>query len=374
MLVGDRPKYLGIIAGVAFAALLICQQASIFCGLLLRTTGQVRDVADAEIWVMDPNVEYIDELKPMKEDAVRVVQGVPGVAWAEPFYKGQGRLKLGADMAGGGSYQQAIVLGVDDATLVGAPQKLLLGRLNDLRRPDAVIMDVNGFRYLWPKEPLSVGRVLEMNDHRAVIVGICEARRTFQTFPVLYTRYHQALQYIPQERKVLSFVLAQPEPAVTTGEVCRRIHEQTGLLALSQDDFAWNTISYYLRRTGIPVNFGITVTLGFIVGCAIAGQTFFTFIVENLSQFGSLKSMGVSNGRIVRMVLLQGLVVGAIGYGIGVGLAALFGALTRGTEISFFMPWQVLAVTAAAVFVIVVLASLVSIRKVLYLEPAVVFR
>src|SRR5262249_7515259 len=97
MLMGDRSKYLGIIAGVAFAALLICQQASIFCGLLLRTTGQVRDVADAEIWVMDSNVEYIDELKPMKEDAVRVVQGVPGVAWAMPFYKGQGRLKLGAD-------------------------------------------------------------------------------------------------------------------------------------------------------------------------------------------------------------------------------------------------------------------------------------
>jgi len=326
-------------------------------------------VADADIWVMDPGVEYIDESKAMKEDSVYLVQGVPGVAWAVRFYKGQARLKLGD-----GNYQQAIVLGLDDATLVGAPQELVLGSLADLRKPDAVIMDEAGFHYLWPDEPLQVGRVLEMNDHRAVLVGICKASRTFQTFPILYTRYHQALNFIPQERRVLTFVLAQHQPGVPVQEVCRRIHDQTGLQALSSDDFAWNTIRYYLKRTGIPINFGITVTLGFIVGCAIAGQTFYTFVLENLNQFGSLKAMGVGNLRLVGMVVLQGLVVGAIGYGLGVGLACVFGALSRNTELSFFMPWQILLGTAAAVAVIVVLSSLISIRKVLVLEPAIVFR
>jgi putative ABC transport system permease protein len=369
MLMGDRAKYLGIIAGITFAALLIAQQGSIFCGLLLRTSNQIRDVADAEIWVMDPGVEYIDEIKAMKEDSVYLVQGVPGVDWAVRFYKGQARLKLGD-----GQYQQAIVLGLDDATLVGAPQEIVLGSLADLRRPDAVLMDEAGFHYLWPGEPLRVGRVLEMNDHRAVLVGICKASRTFQTFPILYTRYHQALQYIPQERRVLSFVLAQPQPGLSAREVCARIEDQTGLHALSRDEFAWNTIRYYLRRTGIPINFGITVTLGFIVGCAIAGQTFYTFVLENLNQFGSLKAMGVSNLRLVGMVVLQGLVVGAIGYGLGVGLAALFGTLSRNTELSFYMPWQILVGTGAAVAAIVVLSSLVSIRKVLVLEPAIVFR
>jgi putative ABC transport system permease protein len=369
MLTGDRVKYLGIVAGVTFAALLIAQQGSIFCGLLLRTSNQIRDVADADIWVMDPGVEYIDELKPMKEDAVYLVQGVPGVAWAVRFYKGQARLKLGD-----GQYQQAIVLGLDDATLVGAPREILVGSLADLRRPDAVMMDEAGFHYLWPGEPLRAGRVLEMNDHRAVLVGICKASRTFQTFPILYTRYHQALQYIPQERKVLSFVLASPQPGQSADEVCARIQQQTGLRAVSSEKFAWSTIGYYLRRTGIPINFGITVTLGFIVGCAIAGQTFYTFVLENLAQFGSLKAMGVSNARLVGMVVLQGLVVGAIGYGLGVGLASLFGVLSRNSELSFFMPWQILAGTAVAVLVIVVLSSLVSIRKVLFLEPAIVFR
>jgi putative ABC transport system permease protein len=370
MLMGDRAKYLGIIAGITFAALLIAQQASIFCGLLLRTTAQIQDIADADIWITDSGVQYADELKPLKEEELYKVQGVPGVAWAVRLYKGQARMKLG-----NGTFQQAIVLGIDDATLVGAPQEILLGSLADLRKPDAVIMDKEGYHYLWPGEPLRVGRTFEMNDHRAVIVGICIAHRTFQTFPILYTRYHQAVQFVPQERKVMSFVLAAPEPGVPVLEVCRRIKEQTGLKAYRRQDFAWKTIGYYMKRTGIPINFFITVALGFIVGCAIAGQTFYTFVLENLNQFGSLKAMGVGNGRIVGMVLVQALVVGVIGYGLGVGLASLFGALApRFTEISFFMPWQVLVLTAAAVLIIVMLSSVISVRKVLVLEPAIVFR
>src|SRR6516225_7880620 len=162
MLTGDRAKYIGIVAGVTFAALLIAQQASIGIGLLLRTTSTIQDIADVDIWVMDPDVEFIDELKPLVESDLYRVKGVPGVAWAVPFYKGQGRLKLGD-----GLYQQVIVLGIDDATLVGAPREVVLGSLANLREPDGVMIDEEGYKYLWPGEPLRLGRVLEMNDRRA---------------------------------------------------------------------------------------------------------------------------------------------------------------------------------------------------------------
>ncbi len=389
MLTGDRAKYAGIVAGVTFAALLIAQQASICFGLLLRTTSHIQDIADVDIWVMDPNVQFIDEFKPLTENDLYRVQGVQGVAWAVRFYKGQGRLKL--DIGGDkkkAKYQQSVVLGLDDATLVGAPREIVLGSLSDLREPDAVIIDENGYRYLWPNEPLTVGRELEMNDHRAVIVGVCKASDTFQTFPIFYCRYHQAIRYVPQERKVMSAILVAAEEGVSKDEVCRRITEQTrlkpiksddpprpGLKALTRDQFIWSTLMYFVKRTGIVVNFGITVSLGFIVGCAIAGQTFYSFTLENLNQFGSLKAMGVTNPRIVGMVLTQAFVVGAIGYGLGVGLAAAFGKFaTSGSRLAFFMPWQVLAGTAAAVALIVTLSSLVSVYKVLVLEPAAVFR
>ncbi len=369
MLMGDRAKYLAIVAGIAFSALLIAQQSAIFCGLMRRTVGQLRDVADADIWVMDPSVEYVDELKPMKEDHVYQVQGVPGVAWAVRFCKGQARMKLFD-----GKYQQAIVMGLDDASFVGAPHNLLVGSLAGLKMPDAVIMDEIGYRYLWPGKPLKVGGTFEMNDHRAVIVGICKANRTFQTFPILYTRYNLALQFIPQERRVLPFVLVKAAPGLAATEVCERITRQTGLEALPREEFGWRTVRYYMKRTGIPINFGLTVVLGFVVGCAIAGQTFYTFVLENMNQFGALKAMGVSNLRLIGMVLFQAIVVAALGYGLGIGLAALFGALTQSTEVSFFMPWQVLGLTAVATALIAVLASVISIRPVLFLEPAVVFR
>ena len=376
MLTGDRAKYIGIVAGLTFAALLIAQQASIFCGLLYRTTAQIRDIVDADVWVMDPGMEYIDELKAMTESSVQQVRGVPGVAWAVRLYKGLARLKLEADdKYPQGTFQQVILLGLDDATLVGAPREIVLGSLSDLRKPDAVIMDDSGYRYLWPNEPYRLGREFEMNDHRAVLVGICKASPTFQTFPVVFTRYRQAMRYVPPERRLLSFVLAAPEPGVSNEELCTRIREQTGLQALTKWQFAWKTIDYYLRRTGIPINFGITVFLGFVVGCAIAGQTFYTFTLENLTQFGSLKAMGLTNRRIVGMVLLQGLVVGLVGFGLGLGAAAAFGEFAQKSDsLAFLMVWPIPLLTAAAVLVIVLGSSLISLRRVLRLEPAVVFR
>lgn len=370
MLIGNRAKYLGIVFGVVFAALLIAQQASIFCGLMSLTVSQIRDVQGPSIWVMDGNVQFVDDIKPLSDTELFRVKGVPGVDWAVRFYKGIARARLEE-----GTYEQMILLGLDDATLVGAPEGVFMGSIADLRKPDAVIIDDAGYKRIWPGEPFRLGRVFEMNDHRAVVVGITKASRTFQSFPILYTRYSQAVTFAPPERKVLSFVLANPKPGLAAEEVCRRIEAQTGLQAVTRDQFLRKTIVYYLRKTGIPINFGITVLLGFLVGTAIAGQTFYLFTVENIRQFGALKAMGTSNWMILLMVLSQALHVGLVGYGVGVGLAALFGWWSRSmTRLSFFMPWQVLAMTAAAVFVIVLVASVLSIRKVLVLDPAVVFR
>jgi len=370
MLIGNRVKYLGIVFGVVFAAVLIAQQASIFCGLMSLTVAQIRDVEGPGIWVMDRHVQYVDDTKPLADTELFRVKGVPGVAWAVRFYKGIARARLPE-----GNYEQMILLGIDDATLVGGPQGVFLGAMADLRRPDAVIIDDAGYRRIWPGEPYRLGRTFEMNDRRAVVVGITRASRTFTSFPIVYTRYSQAVLFAPPERKVLSFVLADAASGIDPAEVCRRIEERTGLQALTREAFLWKTIRYYLRKTGIPVNFGITVLLGFLVGTAIAGQTFYLFTVENIRQYGALKAMGAGNGTILLMVLAQGLQVGLVGYGLGVGLAAVFGWVVRGaSRLSFFMPWQVLALTAAAVFVIVLVASLLSIRRVFVVDPAIVFR
>jgi putative ABC transport system permease protein len=373
MLTGNRGKYFAMLFGVSFACMLMAQQLSLFVGLMRNTASQIRDIQGADIWVMDPSVQFIDDIKPLADDDVYRVRGVPGVAWAVRLYKGQARTQFRE-----GNFKQFILLGLDDASLVGAPGQMLLGSVEDLRQPDAVVMDVNGWRYLWPDEPFHLGKEFEMNDHRAVVVGVCKASPTFQTFPIAYTRYTQAVNFVPPQRRVLTFVLAKAEAGVPPAEVSRRIADRTGLQALSQSEFTWKTIDYYMARTGIPVNFGTTVALGFIIGAAIAGQTFYLFTLENLKQFGALKAMGVSNRRLVGMVLAQALTVGVLGYGIGMGLAAAFERILewRVTTVppAFYMAWQIPAGVAAAVLVIMLATALFSLRRVLRLEPAVVFR
>lgn len=373
MLIGNRGKYFAIVFGIAFACMLMAQQASIFVGLMRNTTSQIRDISGADIWVMDPSVEFIDDITPLSDDDLYRVRGVSGVAWAVPLYKGLARAQFRE-----GNFKQFIVLGLDNQTLVGAPPQMLIGSIGDLRSPDAVIIDEYGYRYLWPNQPLRIGQTFEMNDTRAHVVGICRASPTFQTFPIVYTTYDQALRYSAQERRTLSFILAKAEPGSSVDAVCQQIDRQTGRLALSQTNFAWMTITYYLRRTGIPINFGTTVLLGFIIGASIAGQTFYLFTISNLRHFAALKAMGLSNVRIIGMVLIQGFFVGLIGYGIGLGMTCgieeILALKLKTIPMASDMVWQIPAGTAIAMALIVLVTAVFSLRRVLLLEPASAFR
>src|SRR5215471_65115 len=234
MLLGDRAKYLGLIFAVAFSTFLMSHQSSIFAGILQRTTSQIMDVPDANLWVMDRKTQYFDEVKALTDDDLYRVRGVRGIEWAVPLFKGQPRAK-----ALDGNFRVVIMLGVDDATLVGAPRNMVLGSVEDLRRPDAVIIDRVGYEFFFPKQPYQLGKTLELNDHRAPIVGIYNSSAPFQNLPVFYTRYSRAITYVGRERNLLSFVLAKAAPGVSESELCRRIAAATGLRAETSSDFGW---------------------------------------------------------------------------------------------------------------------------------------
>ena len=376
MLMGDKGKYLGIVMGLTFASLIMTQQPAIFMGILARTYSFISDTGLPDIWVMDEKVQFVDDIKPLQDTELYRVRGISGVAWAMPMYKGLLKARL-AD----GTFQTCIVVGLDDTTLIGGPPIMLQGSISDLRRSDGVIIDIDGLNEKLSKLsadgkkiPLKIGDSLELNDHRAIIVGIAKVTRTFQSQPVIYTTYSRAKSYAPKERKLLSFVLVKANQGQDLGELTRRIREKTGLAAYTQQEFMDITYHYFIKNTGIPINFGISVLLGFIVGAAIAGQTFYSFTLENIRQFGVLKAMGTSNWTLLRMILLQAVLVGSIGYGMGVGLTALFGYAMRHTILAFKFPWQLLVFSGAGVSIICMLAAFISILKVMRLEPAIVFK
>src|SRR5437870_3339380 len=146
--------------------------------------------------------------------------------------------------------------------------------------------------------------------------------------------------------------------------------------ARTSGQFQWDCIRYYLKNTGIPVNFGITIAIALIVGAVVAGQTFYLFTIENLKQFGVLKAIGVTNRRLIAMIVLQALTVGFVGYALGTGLGALFFEVTaqKIATRGIVLLWQNAVGVGVLMFLVVIAASLLSIRRVLVLEPAAVFR
>lgn len=374
MLTGDRAKYVGLIFGVAFATLLMSQQVSIFIGLMTRTANQVLEVRDADVWVMDPRVNYVDEVEPLREVELNRVRGVAGVGYAAPLYKGLVILRTP-----NGLLNQVNLVGVDDASLTGAPRTWIAGGPDALRAPNAIVFDGDGAKFIWPgAAPEShVGRVAEINDRRVVVTGVADVRPTFITFPVAYMKYGDVMDLLPPQRKALSFVLVRAADGVDPEVLASRITAETGLQALTRNDFAWRSVRYYLTRTGIPVNFGITIVLGLIVGIAITGQTFVLFVLENSRQFGALKAMGATNGQILSMILTQAGLVGLIGYGLGIGGCAAFFTLTADASPAlkgFYLPTYVIAATAGVVFFIMLVSCIGSAQRVLRVDPAVVFR
>jgi putative ABC transport system permease protein len=376
MLFGDRGKLIAIVVGITFAALIMTQQPSVFVGLLTRTYAFIADQALPDIWVMDPGVEYVEEHKPLRDTALARVRGIDGVAWAVPMYKALINVKLPD-----GRTKTISLSGLDDATLVGAPPRMIEGNLGDLRMTDGVMLDEEAakvrLRYRaadGSEQPLRIGDEIEINDRRAVVVAISRSSRDFVLVPKAFTTYSRALAYAPRKRRQLTYVLVKARDDVAPAVLAERIAAATELRALTHAEFERETLRYWMTNTGIPINFGISVTLGFLVGAAVAGQSFFNFVRENLDQYAALKAMGLRSTVLVRMVLLQALVVGSIGYGLGVGLTAIFGSFVGDSVLAFLMLPQLLLFAAAGVFLIVSLSALLGIRQVLRLDPAVVFR
>jgi len=211
MLVGDRAKYLGIVMGLTFASLLITQQAGIFVGLMSRTFGFLTDTSLPDVWVMEEKVAFVDDVISLRDTDLYRVRSVEGVDWAVPLYKGLLQARLD-----NGDFQSCNVIGLDDETLIGGPPTMVQGALADLRRTDGIIVDEVGAADKLAKVlpdghrvPLQIGDTLELNDHRAVVVGICRTTRTFQSQPMIYTTYSRATTFAPRERKLLSFILVK---------------------------------------------------------------------------------------------------------------------------------------------------------------------
>lgn len=388
MLFGDRAKLAMLLCGLAFSALLMAQQSSVFFGIMSWTYTPVVNIR-AHVWVSDPMVEQANDAKPMRDTDLNRVRSVDGVAWAAPLHTSF----LQARMVDG-NFKLITMVGIDADTFAGAPAVISQGRIEDLRLPNTVIVDEWGAQLMGRTVvnadgsttvvPLKPGDTFEINDVEARIVGICKVRRAFTGGPFVYTTYDRSKGYTLGARRTLSFMLVEPRPGVSPTECCERIERETGLKAWTSDTVIWNwtdrslarnTFWWFWKNTGIPFSFGTAVALGLFVGIAISGQTFYSFVLENLKYFAAIKAMGAGMGVIARMLLVQAFTAGLIGFGLGAGMAQAIGRvmIEKGMP-PFVMFPQILWATFALVMGISMVSAIIGIIKVSRVDVATVFR
>jgi putative ABC transport system permease protein len=367
LLVNDRAKYAALLVGITFAVFLMIEMTSLFSGILSRSSATVINIG-ASIWVMDPAVQTVANTIPLPDYVQDEVRSMPGVKYAVPLYSGGALLKLRD-----GTYQAVNVLGLDDTSLFGRPT-LLAGKIEDIFAENAflAIKDSEFPKLQNPK----IGTEFELNDHRGVIVGIARvASSGLFGVPTLYTTYNRALQYIPQTNFTISYLLVEPKTAADVPLIKQQV-AAAGYLALTKEEFIQQIADFYKYQTGIGTNMLIMTLISFIIGLSISGQTFYTFVLENLEKFGALKAIGAKGRELVYMILFQATFVSLTGYGFGVGLCAAVIWLARShlPDYAAIITYGNLGLAFVMVVLIAAISSYVGVRKVLRIEPFDIFR
>ncbi len=367
LLVNDRTKFAALLLGITFAVFLIVMMMSMFAGILQRSSSTVINIG-AKVWVMDPAVTTPANSIPMPDYVQDAVRSIAGVRYAVPLYSGAGLVKLKD-----GSFQSASILGLDDSSLFGRP-KLLKGNIEDIYAENGFIV-VQDADFEKLKDP-QMGAQFEINNNRAVIVGIAKVTVSgLFGIPTLYTTYNRAIQYLPQTQFTASYVLVEPKSPADVPHIKDEV-QRLGYLALTEQEFINRTMQWYEFHTGLGMNILIMTVVSFIVGLSISGQTFYTFIIENLERFGALKAIGAKGSELVAMILFQSTFTALTGYGLGVGLCTGLIALAkwRLPDYAAVVTFSSLGIALGMVIIIVAISSYIGVRRVLRIEPFDIFR
>ena len=386
MLVADRAKYFGLLFGIAFTSFLVTFAASYFCGFMTEGFSLVSENGAADVWVMDPAMESAEQTINLPDSALAQVRNVEGVRHAEPLALGTVEARFP-----NGRFQSFQVIGVDDATLAGAPA---IGgtSVSELRANNAVIVDAGGTSDKletpiakadqWPHDgvhldvptrELDKGDELLVNEKLVRVLARSHGLPRFPPRPLMYTTLGNAARILPSERHTLTFVMASAADGVSPRDLATRIERRTGLRARSAADFKADTVRWFLINSEDVGDIGAMLILAMTMGFGVTGIMLYMFTYENQKQYAVLKALGATSKTLLRMIFTQAAISALIGTGIGLGVCALAGEAVVAMGFPFRMMWFTPLVGMLGVTLVSLTAAAISARPVLRLQPAVVF-
>ncbi|MBI2889902.1 MAG: ABC transporter permease [Nitrospirae bacterium] len=363
----DKIRFITTLVGIAFSVVLIFAQVGIFLGAM-NNAASIIDHSGADLWVTSrgtPNFEWAEAIP---ERFVNVVRSTPGIERAEPYLFAFATVKLE-----NGGREQVVIIGFHPDWGVGGPWEMSIGNIRDVVGGDFVIFDESSQKKLGP---LPIGSTREMYGQAVRVVGHSRGVRSITTAPFVFASYKTAKKvgsyYRPEDT---AYILATLEPGANARETASLLSERLPYVdVFTTAQFSRRTRRYWTVETGMGVGFALSSFMAFVVGMVVVSQTLYSATVEHLREYGTLKAIGGGNGLIYRIILTQAFISAVLGYGVG---RLAMDPLAKGyssTGIDIVMePWLQAAVFGM-VLVMCGLASIVSVRKAVNTDPAMVFK
>ncbi len=370
LLLHDRLRFAVAIAGVSVSVMLVLVQVGLYFGFM-NTASSIIDASSADIWVGKTGNDAFEFATPFDERAYYKVASVTGVERAERVLINFAQFKLpdGGDLG-------VQIVGVDRPPIgergLLAPWNVIDGDARRLPEPGAIVID----RTEYPKLHIDrVGHTTEISGARAEVVAMTSGIRSFTTSPIVFADLRSARTYLPGlGPDAVTYVLCKVAPGEDVEAVRQRIDALPHLAAYTTAQMSERTRSYWSSRTGVGAGFFTTAVLGVIVGFVVVGQILYSGTLQYIREYGTLKAMGARNSAVVRVILAQAMISAALGFVVGGGLAVVMKHAMAGANLTVALTPELYAATAVITAVMCSFAALLSIIKVLRLDPASVFK
>jgi putative ABC transport system permease protein len=362
----DKVRLAVTITGITFAVVLMVVELGLFIGFSMTTTGLI-DHSGADLWVASRHIPYIEQGVPFSERKLYQVRATPGVASAEKYIVRFGNWKR---IDGGHESVQMVGFNLDNP--MGGPWNVVAGNLADLRNPDAVMIDEI---YLKKLGVTHIGETFEINDHRVRIVGFTRGIRSFTTSPYVFTSFKNAQNIANLRERDTVFILVKALPGTNIDQLSEllslRLHDVD---ILKTNTFSGKTRSYWMFTTGAGIAVLLAAILGLVVGIVVVTQTIYATTMDHIREYGTLKAIGAPNSYIYHVILEQAGIAAVIGYGMGmfVSIFVVHGGQSGGAAI--VLSWPMAVIIFFLTTIMCGIAAIVSIHKVISLDPAMVFK
>ena len=362
----DKVRLTVTLTGIVFAVVLIVVELGLFVGFTETTSGLI-DHSNADLWITSKNVPYIEQGVAFSERKLNQVRAVSGVEDAEKYIAHWTQWKLP-----NGSEESVQIVGINVDSNLGRPWNLVQGRIEDLKNPNAIILDE-----LY-KEKLGVTRVnqvVEINGHRARVVGFTHGIRSFTTSPYVFTTFKNAQDYTGLREDQAYYILVTLAAGAHVEQVRHDILAQVkDVDVLTTPQFSHMTQFYWMFTTGAGVAVLLAAVLGLVVGFVVVAQTIYATTVDHLREYGTLKAMGAPNRYVYKVIVKQAAISALIGYVLGMIVSAFVVHASQSGGAAILLPLPLAVGMFFLTLIMCIGAAMISINKVTRLDPAMVFK